>query len=412
MATTVGAVILRDIKQFAQALKTHLKIPLHEAQTLTASAHSFADWHELCALAETNPFDDRVMAAALSHRSSPALRRPMAISRANEAAVRLAHVAKTTQATAADLNARARGITSMTELAPTMHLDHRSMPAGRGISSVELTNRLSINLFEPRPRFVSIFAAPGFGKSALALSIAAAHARDGGNVCLVSTTIGTQRTVSPMDLVTKLERTILASADGSTQILEPTRELAPFTRITGVGFNPWERPLMPDNCLRQIRAQLRPFSILVIDESESLRSAVGSPFSDSRDDHRAYRDSCRQMAIEIDRILAQGSAIVWLSQLPIDLPLSTATKEILVNIAGRSPLAPGFAFAGGDLSEQAVGLAEGCRHLMIKQEESTYWIAAIAQPGDLPTASLFEARLAEIEALAFTAAQPDPQHSA
>lgn len=374
--TAIADIFLEPIKQYAQSLKKQLDLPLSKAQELAAQIHNFASWHELTTVAKRNPCDERLRGAAVSHRSPPAVRTPAAVAVALQAEQRMAALMEYAEARCTETNRRARGLSLEDPLAPFFHLDFRGAKLAPGQASDNMDDRFRLNLFEPAPRFVAVWGATGWGKSGLGASIAMAQAGYGGNVCYLDPLIG--ESLKSQDWAGSMRNAMLCSEGGSQQVVDASGAIQPFTRITGLGCGAWGGPKPPlDVLLRNIADNLLPFSVLLIDEPAFIPTA-------GRED---------QIAHELDRIIASGSAVVWLSQdMPTSktLPLCRQTQDNAVLLLGRT-------YAWTELPEDQAALMEIARQLPMERGKSACWIAAVATNQEEYEASILEVSCGDIE---------------
>ncbi len=372
--TAIADLMLDPIKQYAQSLKKRLAIPLSRAQDLAAKCHNFTDWHELITVAKRNPYDQRLRGAALSFRSPPAVRTPVAVEVAMKAGERLAMLTGSSAEDCLVADRLARGLSGKDPLSPCYHLNFpgAQFAPAEAIGSAQF----AVNLFDPAPRFVTVWGATGWGKSGVGVSVALAQAGQGGNVCYLDPFLG--ESFKSRDWAGNMRDSMLATTAGSVQITGEDGTIHPFSRITGIGCPPWGSARPPlDVLLRNIADRLLPFSVLVIDEPASIPIAGKE----------------KLVAQEIDRIIAAGTAVVWLTQdMPTEesLPLSTATQENAALIIGRT-------YSWTKLPASLAGLEEATRKLPMTPGEFSGWIAATSTAQKGPEAYFLEVRCEDIE---------------
>ena len=274
-----------------------------------------------------------------------------------------------------ETNRKARGLSVGDLIAPDFHMDYRAACfAGAPVGNMD--DKFRINLFDPAPRFVAVWGATGWGKSALGTSIAMAHASKGGNVCYLDPFIGESH--NARDWPGGMRNAMLYSDGGSQQTVSENGSILPFTRITGIGCAPYGSPKPSlDVLLRNIGDNLLPLSVLIIDEP-ALFPASGRE---------------KLVAHEIDKIIASGTAVVWLSQ---DMPTSDSlplNKETLANTV----LLLGRTYAWTQLPEAQAGLVEIARQLPMERGKSNCWIAAVSSSRNELDAYILEVGYNEIE---------------
>lgn len=357
--TAIAALLLDSIKQYSQALKKNLGIPLSQAQTITAKIHRFSDWHELTAVAHNRPFDVRIRGAAFNRRATPAIRTPAAVACAIEAGCRIAQQLGGEAPAADQLNREARGFAPTEEMEPRFHVDFRCTKLASGEPE-----RFRLNLFDPKPRFVAISATPGWGKSLLGMSMAMAHAAHRGRVCVLDPNLSYSSSFRP-------------TQDGRCQTALKDGAVGPLAPIAGIGYDPlvWPHPPL-DQVLRSIRQHLGPCSILLADE---VAARPGAPGETAR------------VAEEISFILDAGSAVIWLSQnlQPVEaLPLREDILENAVFILGR-PTSP-------HISSAMIPLGESSASLTFGPGQKNTWYSEIRTAGEPTTHHVFQAKLDEL----------------
>lgn len=374
--TAIADYLLEPIKQYAQSLKKQLDLPLSEAQELAAQIHNFTSWHELTAVAKRNPWDERLRGAAFSSRSFPAVRTPGAAAVALKAEQRMVTLTERSETKCTEANRRARGLSLEDPLAPFFHLDFFGTKFAPGGATDNMDDRFRLNLFDPVARFVAVWSATGWGKSGLGVSIAMAHASQGGNVCYLDPLIG--ESLNSRDWAGSMRNKMLGSKGGSQQVVDSNASVQPFTRITGLGCGPMGSQKPPlDVLLRNVGDNLLPFSVLVIDEPAFIPSSG--------------REG--QIAHEIDSIIASGTAVVWLTQdMPTSetLPLSPQTQDNSVLLLGKT-------YSWTQLPKDQAVLMEIARQLPMERGKSACWLAAVAAPQQAHEAYLLEVSCAEIE---------------
>jgi hypothetical protein len=368
----IADLLLQSIKRYASSLKKEFNIKQAQGLEFTATIHGFTSWHDLTTVAERDPFDIRLRAAALACRSSPAVRIPSCISQAIAAAGRLQQVTHQPAEVCARANMSARGFNTLEEMmVPVFHLGEFTCHKHKAdwTFAHRENEKFSLNLFDPVPRLTTIWATPGFGKSTLGMAIGIAQANYGGDVCYLDPTVNDSPRLSPgLDHALMLRNIQLSEPDGSIQQLSLNEPLGPLTRITGIGC-PLERSAPFPDCslltaLKRVRKELKPFSVLVVDESD--RWIFGGHGAD--------------IAAEIDQILADGVAVVVLTQLGRetwdDALFSPATRANQVRLIGS-------VMASIGTTDEEKEIVRRSKNLAYIHGQSAEWLASVRTHGQL-----------------------------
>lgn len=331
--------LLDAIKQQSQTYKKGLKIPLNEAQHITAKTGGFESWFELTRVIQTNPLDIRILACAFSMRSPASIMMNKDIQ--DEIGRNLDRFLELTAPTleplkAAELFALARGIKASAEKIQSEIIDPAL--AMRGISE-QLAIRRTIaprwETYAEPGRFTLVTGCAGAGKSVLAGMVGQSHVMAGKPVCFISMLESYWHSDShPDDLGHKLRMATLTT-DSHYQVLPLTGEIpSPLSRASFHHPKNWqserERALVTGKLLENLCDKLMPGTLVIVDD---LIIHVSS----QSDEASLYSAIMRP----ISRLLEQGHAVMLCSQDIFDRelyerPLTGQQKDRTIVLAGRT----------------------------------------------------------------------------